>query len=95
MSFENAQTAFAEAAAAFRQSDYTLAIDRLLEAQAYLSAVPDARSRSGPMYAFGREVGVMLDAAREREATAGARLTGIQRTKIEYVATTGSGDGFN
>jgi hypothetical protein len=86
MSFASAKTAFEEAAAAFRDRDYTTAIDRLLEAQAYLAAVPDSKSNQGVMLTFRQDVANLLAAARERERTVNMRNAGgIQRAPITYV----------
>lgn len=91
MSFTNAQTAFAQAATAFRAKDYTTAIDRLLEAQSYMAAIPDS-ARTGDTLTFGRELTSLLAAARERERTAGLRQAGgIQTTKVQYVRASRSG----
>jgi hypothetical protein len=83
--FTLARTAFAEAAEAFRDRDYTTAIDRLLEAQSYLSAVPDSSSNRGSRVEFGREISTLLAAARERERSAATSSSGgPQVTKLRY-----------
>jgi hypothetical protein len=84
--FTDARAAFREAGAAFRGGYYSTAIDRLLEAQSLLAAVPDSRTNAGARIEFGRQLDALMAqaVARERRADAAATSGGIQRSNIEY-----------
>ncbi len=84
--FTDARSAFREAGAAFRSGDYSTAIDRLLEAQSLLAAVPDSRSNAGARLEFGRQLDALMTqaVARERRSDAAATSGGIQRSNIQY-----------
>jgi hypothetical protein len=85
MSFDLAKTAFSEAASAFRAKDYSTAIDRCLEAQAYMLTVPDSRTNRGINLQFNREIASLLTGAREQQQVSQVQASGgIRRTLINY-----------
>lgn len=84
MSFALAQTAFTEAAAAVRSQDYSTALDRLLEAQLYMQAVPDSQ-KDGAMMTFCRNIDAQIKAIERRESRAiQSTAGGVQKTLVEY-----------
>lgn len=90
MSFALAQTAAGEAASYIRSQDYSTALDRLMEAQAYLLAIPDSQ-KDGSVLTFGRNIDAQIKALERRETRAATQsATGLQQIPVTYARPSGA-----
>jgi hypothetical protein len=79
-----AKKLFFEAQALFGSRDYTTSIDRAIQAQLCMAAIPDT-SRTGDVLTFWRQLDGLMSSARERERTAAIRASGgPQSTRVVY-----------